>query len=779
MKDGKLIEAARLIGKTHDFAKYTEFFQRYLHGGSVNKSLSAHSKLSAISSAWIIHRRLKDPFLSSAAFLCVNAHHGSLKNLGVLKDMISSLGNLPRQIDSIKKNAQIIVNELKELGLEDLLEFINEPEKCIREVKNIYFDCLSWNENTEWKNYYKILLLYSSLIDADRRDAGKVYKHIKSWRRYSGLQTNLVTSYRKKKFKEQKYPVDKLREEIFSSSEKNLEKILARQPLPKIITITAPTGSGKTILGLYVALRLREVLSANGEKPRIIYSLPFINIIEQTYSVFKEILSPRFKDITPDLLLKSHHLAFPEDKLQGEEVPLDKMLLLTDAWDSEVIVTTFEQLVRSIIGNRGSSLRKFHNLANSIIILDEVQAIPREYWEVVQKALTHLTRFSNARIILMTATRPIIFRGECEIVPDHKKFFRRLNRFVINSNLDVEMTPEEVVKFFFSKWDGKSSALIVLNTIKTSKIVYKGISNKLGEKAVKISSVNKVDDVKDPSKPILAYLSTNIVPKERGRRVNLIKELLENGCKVILVSTQVVEAGVNLDFDVAFRDVGPLDSIIQVSGRCNRNWRHKDGSKIYVIRVVDDKGRPEAEKIYGKILPDITMRTFEKKPIINEQNILDIINDYYNKVLKRCAISSGYLKHITFLKYGELSGFSLIKEEPKLSIFIELDDEATRVLERFREALEKIRKDESRKTPEGPRSIEMDELFKYKAELRGLRANLEDYIVNAWPSERFRSLGEISPKTGIYHVPNDELSAYYCEDTGLIQEEVEDGYEIF
>jgi CRISPR-associated endonuclease/helicase Cas3 len=237
---------------------------------------------------------------------------------------------------------------------------------------------------------------------------------------------------------------------------------------------------------------------------------------------------------------------------------------------------------------------------------------------------------------------------------------------------------------------------------------------------------------------------------------------------------------VDLDFDVAFRDVGPLDSIIQVSGRCNRNWRHKDGSKIYVIRVVDDKGRPEAEKIYGEILPDITMRVFEKRPTINEQNILDIINDYYNKVLERCAISSEYLKYITSLKYRELSGFSLIEEEqPKLSIFIELDDEATRVLERFRGALEKIIKAEkSRKTPEGSRSIEMDELFKYKAELRGLRANLEGYIVNAWSSERFRSLKEISPKTGIYHVPTDGLSAYYCEDTGLIQEEVEEECQI-
>jgi len=766
VNDGKLIEAASLIGKTHDFAKYTDFFQRHLGGEKVKGQLSTHSRLSAISSAWIVNKRLSDPFLSSAAFLCVDCHHGSLENFGELYKIAKFLNEplITHQINSIRKNLQYIKDELNELDLEDLLDFLNEPGKCMKEIKDILggIDYLLWDEESRWRNYFTILLFYSSLIDADRKDAGRVYEAISIGRGYKDLLASIVISYRKGRFRGLNRPIDRLREEIFVLSEKNLEGVLTRQPLPRIITITAPTGSGKTILGFYVALKIREAALINGEKPRIIYSLPFINIIEQTYSVFTDILSSHFNNITVDLLLKHHHLTFPEGKFQGEDITLDRMLLLTDAWDSEIIVTTFEQLIRSIIGSRGSSLRKFHNLANSIIILDEVQAIPLEMWGLIQETLTKLTKFFNAKIIMMTATRPVIFRGDYEIIPDHEEIFKRLDRFTIISHADIEMTPREVVKFFFSKWDGKSSALIVLNTIKTSKIVYDEISSKLGKKAIRLGSINEADDVGDLSHPILAYLSTSIVPKERKRRVNLIRDLLMEGRKVILVSTQVIEAGVDLDFDVAFRDIGPLDSIIQVSGRCNRNWRHKSGSQIHVIRLVDDQGRPEAEKIYGKILPNITINAFRRK-IIREQDILNIINDYYDKVLDSCNVRSEHLNHMKNLAYNNLSGFSLIRDEPKVSIFIEVDDEAVRVLESFREAVNNFA------------SIERDDLFKYKAELRKLRVNLEDYIVNVWPSERVSSLNEIVPKTGIYHVPRDVLSAYYDEETGFLQEDRDHG----
>lgn len=756
----QLIEAAKLIGKTHDFAKYTEFFQMHLCGEKIRGHLSTHSRLSAISSAWIVNKRLADPFLSTATFLCVDCHHGYLENFNELYKTAKFLNEplIRHQINSIRKNLKSIKGELEELDLGDLIDFLNDPERGMEEVKNVLENAepLSWDEESGWRNYFTILLLYSSLVDADRKDAGKVYETLIVRQEREKIPADIIISYRKRKFGGSKHPIDKLREGIFISSEKNLEKILTEQP--KIITITAPTGSGKTILGLYAALKIREIQSANGKIPRIIYSLPFINIIEQTHAVFNDVLLSRFDKITIDLLLKHHHLAFPESRFRNEEITLDKILLLTDAWDSEVIVTTFEQLIRSIIGSKGSLLRKFHNIANSIIILDEVQAIPLEYWKLIQEVLTELVKFFNVNIIMMTATRPIIFHGERELVPDHEEFFKGLNRFTIMSNVDKEMTPEEVVKFFFSKWDEKSSALIVLNTIKASKIVYEGISNRLGDNAIRLGSISDADALKDPSKSVLAYLSTSIVPCERKKRVNLIRDLLRDHRKVILVSTQVVEAGVDLDFDLTFRDIGPLDSIIQVSGRCNRNWRHKAGSQTYIIRVFDNKGRPEAEKIYGKILPNITIDMLKKKPIIKEEEILDLINDYYTKVLDSCNIGSEHLNYIRNLAYKDLSFFSLIREEPKISVFVEVNDRATTVLEKFRESLNKLA------------SVGMNELFECKAELRKLRANLEDYTVNVWPSREIASLNEIVPKTGIYYVPRESLSAYYNRETGFIQE---------
>lgn len=766
--DERLVEVAELMGKTHDLAKYTDFFQRHLRGYKVAGQLFTHSKLSATLTAWIIAKRLADPFLASASFLCVNCHHGFLKNFSDLYDEAKSLGDhlMMHQIASIKKNFYSIKSEIEELNLEELKLFLEDPNRGISEVKTILesIDHFLWDEETCWKNYFTVLLFYSSLIDADRKDAGKVYDLINCEREFRSLPANLLHVYRERKFSGLKQQIGEIRELLFHSSEENLRNILVERIPPKIITITAPTGSGKTILGFYTALALREASSVNEETPRIIYSLPFINIIEQTYSVLRDILSLHFETVPITLLLKYHHLAFPEGRNHRDYLPLDKIFLLSDAWNSEVIVTTFEQLVRSLVGNKGSLLRKFHNLANSILILDEVQAIPLEYWKLIQEILMKLAILFNVKIIMMTATRPMIFKGDRELVPDYESLFKKLDRVSIISSLDKKLNPEEVVKFFLSKWDRKSSALMVLNTIGASRIVYEKLSEGLGNKAVRLGSINELNGLKDSTKIVLAYLSTNIVPKERGRRVNLIKDLLRDGRKIILVSTQVIEAGVDLDFDMAIRDVGPLDSIIQVSGRCNRNWKNRSKSQVYVIRVFDVEGRPEAEKIYGKVLPSISVDILKKRPIIEEWEIPAIIDEYYNEVSNRCNTGSGeYLNFIKNLAYENLSKFSLIKEEPKISIFIELDEDATEVLGTFRNAIDMLK------------SVEEGKLFEYKAKLRELRAELEGYIISVWPSERIGSLEEIIPKTGVYHVPRDVVPAYYNGETGFLREYEECG----
>ncbi|RLG59702.1 CRISPR-associated helicase Cas3', partial [Candidatus Geothermarchaeota archaeon] len=691
---------------------------------------------------------------------------------------------LRSQIQSIRTNLNYISRDLEGLHLPEVEEFVVNFGSCLEELREVLGKSIwEWKRNREaderWKDYFTTMLLYSSLIDADKKDAGRIFEKLPFQRKAFKLSSNLIKSYKKKEFgKLEPTKINKLRSELSKAVERRLEDVLELPLKSGILTLTAPTGSGKTLLGLYAALRLREKLSHRGRPPRIIYCLPYINIIEQTHLTLMRVLSSICRDVPITLLLKHHHLALPDlQKFGYGEIPLDTLLLLADSWESEIVVTTFVQLFHSLIGCRNSVLKKFHNIANSIIILDEVQALPLGYWRLVKDLLTFLTRELNVRIIFMTATMPIIFHSRpdggsgnaVELVPNYKSYFNRLDRTIIETHLDEEMTVEDFVEFFLSKWTGSESVLIVLNTIKTSKRVYRQIKERLRDKVLSLSSD---ETAINRSKILITYLSTSVVPKERRKRIEALKKRLKEGCKAILVSTQVVEAGVDLDFDMAIRDLGPLDSIVQVAGRCNRNWRLRHGY-LHVVKVVDEKGRPDCFKIYGKILPDITQNLLRKRRKITEQDLVDVVGEYYREASYRMNVekspeSENLLKNIRNLDYSGLTRFSLIKEEPKIPVFIELDEEAKHIINQFKEIRDKVKNE---KDP--------GKIFTYRAELRKVKAEMEKYIVNIWMNGRNRSkiqsLDQIAPGSGILYVPHNVLEAYYDHEVGFKEDE-EDFY---
>ncbi|MEM2915531.1 MAG: CRISPR-associated helicase Cas3', partial [Candidatus Bathyarchaeia archaeon] len=576
------------------------------------------------------------------------------------------------------------------------------------------------------------------------------------------LAADLILSYIRKKFADANLSeMNKIRKSIFLATDEFLTKIIDGKDVPSILTITAPTGGGKTLLGLHVALKLMDKLL---RKSKIVYCLPYINIIEQTYSLFEDVLSIHYGR-KPDLsiLLKHHHLSFPAQESISKEVTLEKLLLLVDSWESEIIVTTFEQLLRSMIGCRNSLLKKFHNLAHSIIILDEIQAIPLEYWKLICDVLSYLVKHFNTKIILMTATMPAIFKDEgFELVPKFKTYFKRIERVKLNLQLEKTVSAEEFADFFLSKWTKGSSALLVLNTIETSKRVYERIAQRLGENVARLSSKNNIDPTNPPRKTVLAYLSTSVIPKERERRVKILKLLLKEHHSVILVSTQVVEAGVDLDFDMAFRDLGPLDSIVQVAGRCNRNWRTSIG-QVYVLRIADEKGREDSKKIYGKILPQITLELIGDRKYVSERELVEIVESYYKDVSYRVNVekhpeSMEVLEKITRLNFHELYNFSLIKEEPKVPVYIEYDDNAKCLLKKFKCLIRKLRET----------TLNLEKIFECKANLRKMRAEMESYIVEVYQSEHsLKSLNSIMDDVNVLVVPHETIEAYYDSETGF------------
>ncbi|MEM2739141.1 MAG: CRISPR-associated helicase Cas3', partial [Candidatus Bathyarchaeia archaeon] len=714
--------------------------------------------------SWLLKRRLRDPLLAALGFLCVDSHHGDLKSFSLLEDVTPErLGEpvIMEQVKSIKTNIRKVSDELSELGINETHDFICNFEAYLPEVsRTLRLAATSrfrLGEREKWQSYYNALMLFSALVDADKKDAGKVKT---TWSQEM-LPLDLVSKYIKERFTSaETSKINMLRTTIFLEADNHLEKVIniLRNDALNVVTVTAPTGTGKTLLGLHVALKLGESFGST----RVVYCLPYINIIEQTHAVIEDVFSVYY-GMKPDLsmLLKHHHLFFPSQ--ESEDISLDKLLLLTDSWESKVIVTTFEQLLRSIIGCKNSLLKKLHNLAGSILILDEVQAIPLEYWKLVRNALLYLAENLDVKIILMTATMPAIFKGRAvELLPNPKKHFKRVSRTTLIPQLEKPVKAEEFADFFLSKWVRGASALLVTNTIRTSKKVYKRLIERLGDEAVRVGCDSN-DEIENSSKVVLVYISTSVIPAERKRRIELLRRLLKERRSIVLVSTQVVEAGVDLDFDVVFRDLGPLDSIVQVAGRCNRNWRLPEG-KVYILRVIDENGRDDSKKIYGSILPERTLEFV--KDGVREQELLELMERYYEDISCRMGVENDpdcgeLLNKIKALDFQELAGFTLIKEEPKVPVYIEYDSHAKRLLQEFKTMfkaiIEVMEKEE-----------QLEKVLELKAALRKIRAEMENYMVEVYRNDPcLRNLKPLIGQINVLYVPFQDLPAYYDAETGF------------
>ena len=526
--------------------------------------------------------------------------------------------------------------------------------------------------------------------------------------------------------------INRIRDEIFESVIQTIQKHSDK----KIFSITAPTGTGKTLTSLSAALKLRN----NSPIPqRIIYALPFTSIIDQNFRVVDDVLEttiPDFRKNESSYLLKHHHLAEFKYRYEGEHKPVDESLALIESWDSEIIVTTFIQFFYSTIGYQNKFLKKFHNIAGSIIILDEVQNIPIKYWRLVGSVLTDLTKYFDCTVILLTATQPMIFeKDECiELVQNHEKYFSNpdLNRVLLRYN-ENEKTIEEIISELNLSPD--KSYLFVLNTIISSIEFFTQLSKKQG---YEISSENPIE-----------YLSTNIIPKVRHGRILRIKNDLDSGKKKIIVTTQLIEAGVDIDVDEVYRDMGPLDSIIQVAGRCNRKKRIVRGD-VSILNLVDQK-KQMYSKIYDKSLLSIVYEIFTEHPVIEEKEFLEAINLYFNKSREKINEDITVIKAIFELNYQNsefnkgvndpISSFKLIDDDlPECDVFIEFDDYASNLWKLYLE------------TQQIPDSLERKKKF------LTFKKEFYEYVISI-PLKDAKSI--VDTQHGINRIARDDLNTYY------------------
>lgn len=381
-------------------------------------------------------------------------------------------------------------------------------------------------------------------------------------------------------------------------------------------------------------------------------------------------------------LLKHHHLApraFSKGKLE-QDISNDDALLWAESWESEIVVTTFVQLFESLVGSRNRSLKKLHNIAGSIIILDEIQSIPREQWELIGHTLTTLSEHLGCTVLQMTATKPRILPAGStkELLPDPERYFRDLTRTYIIPRQDV--TDVGNASAFIEELSrSDASVLAVFNTVRSSVDVYTALKN-TGMFSPYREYGRSDRGAQQKMRPLF-YLSTNLTPWQRARRVRLLKKYIKAGGKPVVISTQVIEAGVDLDFDTVIRDRGPLDSIVQVAGRCNRSGTRDKPGNVFIINLKNDGSRDDAELVYGNILPGISGKIISAD--IEESQLYEKLDDYFSLVVESTSgdKSVNFIEAIRELRFGSEDRVSVgdyrhVESLETMPVIVEINSEA-------------------------------------------------------------------------------------------------------
>ena len=737
----------------HDLGKYTTYFQNYLLG-TANKSgsLKNHSRIGAYC---LLNKYYEIDFrLAIINYFITASHHGNFKSIRNTEFFYGTYGEtikeeFEQQKLDIENNLDVIYQENNIPDFKGLLRFPdyrNTRKRIKKEVKipNI-------------QNYFFINYLFSLLIEADKLDASETPVYSRQQ-----LNENAVDNFLPRSdFSKLPSPVD-------AEDQNTLRNIARAEVIQQIydpdimdyrlFTLTAPTGIGKTLTSLDFALKLKaKIRDEENHEAQIIYGLPFINIIEQALEVYSnQVFKEEVKNGKVSILAHYQYADVFDDSKKDESTGYQQKVMQLDTWQSDIVITSFVQFFETLISNRNKLLKKFHHYAGSVIILDEVQTLKLELMPLIGAALHYLTKFLDARIIMMTATQPKIFglaqefilneEGEKaktkELLPSHDQIFQKFERTRIVPLIDEAITNDDFIEYFQKYWEKTKSCLIVCNTVKRSIELY--------ERIRELGYENK-----------LYYLSTNIVPAQRQGVIEKVRNQLTADHKPILISTQVVEAGVDLDFDMGFRDVGPIDSIVQVAGRINReNSEERKHSPLYIVKFIDNKEVKDAAKVYGDLTLSQASKALDAKDEISEKYYKTLVETYFTNISEKEAFdkSIDIFNSMKTLKYdgdkqdNPVSSFKIIEQAPWTdSVFIEKDDKALEAREAFQKLIHG--------------NMEKSEFDKH------YKLNFHQHIIavpNYLPKAKELSQNQDNQLTEeIMLVRKEELAYYYNEITGF------------
>lgn len=688
---------SELIGLLHDFGKSSEEFQLYIkgkHKSRVNHSSAGAIMLDYISNQVYEQYNIKELLVMKNKKIVVwnhyketlqypiLAHHGLYDIIDVNSEYRTKLRLTPEK----ESRAEFIERNI------EFLEFLNKEYMEVS-GKSIY--------DMMYKGFEEFLKIYENLVELSTKTIPQIVenykKHIgRSRHFYHGALTRLLLSILKeadiynssnyyREHEEKTYSQDGLNN-IWISMEKNIndkyksfnnkaEKtdldILRTKMSNEMYEFSQkydsgsykldmPVGSGKTFASLRYALGNARKFN----KKRIFYCTAFLSVLEQNASSIKEAIGDKY--------ILEHHSNVIQD-YEGNEEQEDKKEYegseyLKESWESPVILTTLVQLSNTMFKHRASNLRRFSKLINSVIIIDEIQSLPTKAIYNFNLMMNFLTKVMKCTVIHSTATSPgydnfkaleylCIYGGrykeESLVRPiDDKEVFSRVNYYsLLGEKLDTKFNSKDLSTHIKEQLKKENSVLVVLNTKKAVKTLYEEFEN---------------EDME------VIYLTTNQCPKHRLDIIESMKKQLKNiregkaKRKIICISTKLVEAGVDIDFDVAYRSLAGIDSMIQVGGRCNREGKKLSKGKLFIFEYEEENlsHLPDIRKQISasKVALKILMSEGETKG--NNINIEKARKYYFHKLYINAKGDGNSLEYI--IQKDDDTILNLLSHNPKM-----------------------------------------------------------------------------------------------------------------
>lgn len=640
-----LKETAKLIGEFHDFGKETDEFEIYLRYSTEHpedRSQKGKVNHSAAGAKYIFENYYIGDLLAKLtaqmAALAISGHHGGLSD-------VISMDGIDELQKRIKPGKDISFDECCKNFKKDHME-TSQITECFYKSRDEISDILNRMKAMEVFDSFTVHLLmkylFSCLIDADRLDT---YNFMEDKRQveavpdinelWSELSNRLECEI--SKF-ERINKIDILRGEI-----SDMCKLFAHNQ-PGIYQLCVPTGGGKTLSSLRYALEHAKI--EEFKKERIFYIIPFNTIIDQNAKVIKSILKRN------DVILE-HHSNLVIDNEREEHK------LLTERWNSPIILTTMVQFLSTLFSGGTQDVRRMHNLANSVIILDEVQAVPIKCIYMLNGALNFLSKVCNATIILCTATQPLLGETEkplklstpADIIQNVEEKFRQFKRVNpkdcrINGGYDIS----DLADFVTERMKEVESTLVILNTKNSARELFHQL------KRLK-------DILPDNENCSIFHLSTNMCPEHRMKILDTMKAKLGKK-RLICISTQLIEAGVDISFECVIRAVAGLDSIAQAAGRCNRHGE-KGCRDVYIVNIKDENLSRLTDIKEGKNSTERILDEFKDHPEKFDGDLLS------PKAIKR------YYEHYFYEREKEM-GYNIKLENAKLYDLLSINDKGTK-----------------------------------------------------------------------------------------------------